>query len=377
MKRMIAFAAAVLTGVAFAQQTYTTTSTTVVKNVVTTIVEQVTWEEQNTDLKTIAVFVQNRTRVPGMDDEVDGVRDRLAAAFAEVEGFSVVDSAQAVDTFRRYKVTVDEEKEGLYAGIFTGGSVPRVAQMLNCDYIAAATIVNASSMRRNMGGRISTVYTLRMTLKVMDSSGASVDGMPTWVRQYPVLDASDDPMNFYQILFDQWAGEVTSVMAQKSLKWRKPNSVAANLVNFHVSTTIDETIAELESQTKGTNGEMLQELRRVVGGATVEIDGAVIGSAPGDFQVAPGLHQLRITREWMRPYTATVNIQDGTSLKVALEMSDEGLAKWGSAEALRADLARRYAEAARDRNIKMNLNVDTTNWRDVGSGVPTMRIINE
>lgn len=377
MKRMIAFAAAVLSGVAFAQQTYTTTSTTVVKNVVTTIVEQVTWEEQNTDLKTIAVFVQNRTRVPGMDDEVDGVRDRLAAAFAEVEGFSVVDSAQAVDTFRRYKVTVDEEKEGLYAGIFTGGSVPRVAQMLNCDYIAAATIVNASSMRRNMGGRISTVYTLRMTLKVMDSSGASVDGMPTWVRQYPVLDASDDPMNFYQILFDQWAGEVTSVMAQKSLKWRKPNSVAANLVNFHVSTTIDETIAELESQTKGTNGEMLLELRRVVGGATVEIDGAVIGSAPGDFQVAPGLHQLRITREWMRPYTATVNIQDGTSLKVALEMSDEGLAKWGSAEALRADLARRYAEAARDRNIKMNLNVDTTNWRDVGSGVPTMRIINE
>ena len=377
MKRMIAFAAAMLSGAAFAQQTYTTTSTTMVKNVVTTIVEQVTWEEPNTDLKTIAVFVQNRTRVPGMDDEVDGVRDRLAAAFAEVEGFSVVDSAQAVDTFRRYKVTVDEEKEGLYAGIFTGGSVPRVAQMLNCDYIAAATIVNASSMRRNMGGRISTVYTLRMTLKVMDSSGASVDGMPTWVRQYPVLDASDDPMNFYQMLFDQWAAEVTSVMAQKSHKWRKPSSVAANLVNFHVSTTIDETIAELESQTKGTNGEMLLELRRVVGGATVEIDGAVIGSAPGDFQVAPGLHQLRITREWMRPYTATVNIQDGTSLKVALEMSDEGLARWGSAEALRADLARRYAEAARERNIKMNLNVDTTNWRDVGSGASTMRIIRE
>ena len=76
MKRLIAFAVAAISGIAFAQQTYTTTSTTVVKNVVTTIVEQVTYEEQNTDLKTIAVFVQNRTRVPGMDDEVDGVRDR-------------------------------------------------------------------------------------------------------------------------------------------------------------------------------------------------------------------------------------------------------------------------------------------------------------
>ena len=377
MKRLIAFAAAALSGVVFAQQTYTTSATTVVKNVTTTIVETVTWQEQNTDLKTIAVFVQNRTRVPGMDDEVDGVRDRLAAAFAEVDGFSVMDSAQVADTFRRYKVTVGEEKAGLVSGIFTGGSVPRVSQMLGCDYIAAATIVDARSMRRNMGGRLSTVFTLRMTLKVMDSTGASVDGMPTWVRQYPVLDAGDDPMGFYQMLFDQWAEEVTSVMAQKSLKWRKPKAVASGLVNFHVLTTIDESIAELESQTKGTNGETLLELRKVVGGATVEIDGAVIGSAPGDFQVAPGLHQLRVTREWMKPYTATVNIQDGTSIKVALEMSDEGMAKWGSAEALRAELARRYAEAARERNIKMNVNVDTSNWRDVGNGGATMRIIRE
>ncbi len=30
--------------------------------------------------KKVAVFVQNRTRVPGMDDEIDGIRDRLAAA---------------------------------------------------------------------------------------------------------------------------------------------------------------------------------------------------------------------------------------------------------------------------------------------------------
>ena len=377
MKHILALAVAAICGIVSAQQSYTTTSTTVVKNVVTTIVEQVTYEEQNIEPKTIAVFVQNRTRVPGMDDEVDGVRDRLAAAFAEVDGFAVVDSAQVADTFRRYKVTVDEEKSGLVPGIFTGGSVPRVSQMLGCDYIAAATIVNASSMRRNMGGRISTVFTLRMTLKVMDSTGASVDGMPTWVRQYPVLDAADDPMNYYQILFDQWSAEVTSVMAQKSLKWRKPRPVADGLVAFFVSTTIDATVAELESQTKGANGEMLQELRRVVGGATVELDGAVIGSAPGEFRVTPGLHQLRITREWMKPYAATVSIQDGTSLNVALEMSDEGVAKWGSVEALRADIARRYADAVRERGVKINVNYDTSGWRDVGNGGQTMRIIRE
>lgn len=358
MKKLaIAMAAiAAVCGVAFAQDAY---------------------EPQDAALKTIAVFVQNRTRVPGMDDEIDGVRDRLASALAEIDGFAVVDSSMVADTFRRYKVTVGEERSGVIDGIFTGGSVPRVAQMLGCDYIAAATVVNASSMKRNVGGRLSTVFTLRMTLKVMDSTGASVDGMPIWARQYPVLDGVDDAMGFYQILFDQWSEEVAAAIAQKAPKWRKAKPLAAGLATFHVSTTIDETIAELESQTKGADGEMLLELRKVAGGATVEIDGAVIGSAPGDFQVAPGLHQLRVTREWMKPYSATVNIQEGTSLKIALEMSDEGLAKWGSAEALRADLARRYAEAVRERGTKVNLNVDTSGWRDVGNGGSTMRVIRE
>jgi alpha-acetolactate decarboxylase len=370
MKKLSAMFLAAFASVAFAQQSVTTT---VIKNVTTTVVESVEFQQKVNGIKKIAVFVQNRTSVKGMDDEVDGVRDRLSSALAEVDGFSVMDSAQVVDTFRRYKVTTAEEKAGVLAGIFTGGSVPRVTQMLGCDYIAAATIVNASCMNRNIGGRACKVFTLRMTLKIMDSTGASVDGMPTWVRQYPVVDAADDPMNFYQILFDKWALDVTSAIAQKAPKWRNPKSEKVPLVAFHVSTTIDETIAELESQTKGANGESLQELRKVVGGATIELDGAVIGSAPGDFRAASGQHQLRVTREWMKPYAATVNIYEGMSLKVALEMSDEGLAKWGSTEALRADVARRYAEAVRERGMK--INIDTSNWRDVGtSGI---RVINE
>ena len=128
MKKTLAFVAAALVLPIFAQQAYTTTETTIVKNVTTTIVEQVTVQEQNNDLKTIAVFVQNRSRLPGLDDEIDGIRDRLASALAEVDGFSVMDSAQVVDTFRRYKVTVGEEKAGLVSGIFSGGSVPTIAK---------------------------------------------------------------------------------------------------------------------------------------------------------------------------------------------------------------------------------------------------------
>lgn len=328
---------------------------------------------QEPAVKKAAVFVQNRTRIAGMDDEVDGVRDRLAAAIEATGAISVADSSLAADSFRRWKTMTAEEKSSLVSGVFSGGSAARIAQMLDCDYIIAAQIVGADVMQRNMGGRLSSVYTLRMTMRVLDASGSGVFAMPPWVRQMPVLEATGEPMSYFNMLVDQWVEDAGASIANNAEKWRKSSYSAANLATVYISTTIDETIAELESQTKGAKGEELVQLRRVCGGASVEVDGAVIGSAPGTFKIAPGLHQLRITRDWMKPYSATVQVSEGMNLKVALEMSAEGLAKWGSAEALRADLARRYAEAAMTRGIK--INADSSSWRDVSSGTPQGTII--
>lgn len=314
-------------------------------------------------VKKVAVFVQNRTREKALDDEVDGIRDRFTAALAAVDGLQLIDSSQIADSFRKYKVTADEEKKELVTGIFTGGSIPNVARMLGSDYIIAVSVVGASSMRRKMGDQQNTVFTLRMTTKIMDASGANVSSVPNWTGTFPVLDeAGDDPMNYYNILIDRWVGESVNQIAAGALKWRKPTSAASAMVAFRVTTSIDKVVTELESQTKGAKGELLADLRKVVGGATVELDGAVVGTAPGEFRAAPGLHQIKVTRQWMQTYTATVNIVDGLQLDIALEMSEAGLAKWGSAEAIRADVAKRYGEAALKRGVKVN--IDTANWRD-------------
>lgn len=314
-------------------------------------------------VKKVAVFVQNRTREKTLDDEVDGIRDRFIAALAAVDGLRLVDSAQVADTFRRYKVNTDEEKKELVSGIFAGGSVPNIARMLGCDYIIAASVVGASSVRRRMGDHQNTVFTLRMATKIMDASGANVASVPNWTGTFPVLDETgDDPINYYNILIDRWVGESVNQVAAGALKWRKPTAAASAMVAFKVTTSIDKVVTELESQTKGTKGELLAELRKVVGGATVELDGAVLGTCPGEFRAAPGLHQIKVTRQWMQTYTATVNVTEGLQLDIALEMSDAGLAKWGRAEALRADVAKRYGEAALERGVKVN--IDTSNWRD-------------
>lgn len=300
--------------------------------------------------KKVAVFVQNKTNIPALDAQTESIRERIVAAFAEIPGFQIVDSTLALDAFK---------------------SAPNITQALGCDYVAVATMINASSVKRNVGGRLSTVFTLRMSFKITDSSGVSVDGMPTWKRSFPVIDAVDDPSAYYEQMLDDWESDMTAAVAAKAEKWRNPTPIDSRLVSFYVSTSIDKTVAELESATKGANGEQLVELRKVVGGVSVAIDGVVVGSAPGNFQVTPGLHKITVSRAWMTPYETTLNVRDGMNLDVALELSAEGLSKWGTAEAMRADLARRYAQAAAERNIKINL--DSKNWRDVGAP-PALKI---
>lgn len=295
--------------------------------------------------KKVAVFVQNRTQTPGMDGATGAIRERIVSGLAEIEDLTVVDSTMATDAFN---------------------ASPNVAKALGCDYVIVVGIVGASSMKRLVGGRTSTVFSLRMSMKVTDVSGAAMDGMPTWSQKLPVLDAAGDPMGFYDTLLDQWAEDAVAAIAQKHAKWRTPTAEAVAAVPFLISTTADRPIAALESQTKGVKSELLAELRKVVGGATVAIDGITVGTAPCQIKATPGLHRLKVSRAWMNPFEETISVTDGGSLEVSLELSAEGIAKWGTMEKVQADAAARYAHAAMERGVKVN--IDTTNWRDAALG---------
>lgn len=298
--------------------------------------------------KKIAVFARNRTKEAALTEELPAIVDRMSVAFAEIENFQVVETTLAEEEFKK------------------GGSAARLAQLCGADYVAEISVVGATKTPRNISGRLATVFTLKIAMKVSDAAGKSVDGFPTWSRQYPVMDAAGEVGTYYELLLDQWGEEVASKVAEKAAKWRKVD-LSSSLATCHISTTIDSTISELEEKLNGVPGEQKIELRRVVGGATIAIDGAVIGSAPGDFQIAKGLHSIKIEREWMKPYEATVNISEGFTLEVALEFSEAGVAKWGTVEALRADLTKRYAEAAMTRGIKVN--IDTKNVQKLGNDI--------
>lgn len=315
----------------------------------------------------IAIFVKNQTKVAGMDDMVDGVRDRISAELAGA-GMVVMDQAEIASGFNRFKVTTAEERAGLIDGVFTGGSTVRVAQMLGADYVMVASIISADRAALIVGGKQMMSFTLRMTVKVSEAvQGSSVYG-ENWTRKYPVTaenSAGTDANVYYNDLLDAWASETGAKIAEKAKTWRRVEPAPVQMVSFTVSTTIDELIKGLETGVRAPN-ELLDEMRRIVGGATVEIDGATVGSSPGTFQVAPGMHQMRISRQWMKDWQQTVNVQNGNNFKVALELSDSGLQRFQSLEKLRAQIARDYAEAMALKGVKVNF--DTAAWRDVSVG---------
>jgi hypothetical protein len=315
----------------------------------------------------IAIFVKNQTKVPGMDDMVDGVRDRISAELAGA-GMIVLDQAEIASGFNRFKVTTAEERAGLIDGVFTGGSTVRVGQMLGADYIMVASIISIDRASLTVSGKQMISFALRMTVKVSEAvQGSSVYG-DTWTRKYPVTAenaAGTDASFYYNDLLDVWAKETGEKIAEKSKTWRRVEAAPVQLVSFTVSTTIDELIQGLESGVRAPNA-LLDEMRRIVGGATVQIDGAAVGSSPGTFQVAPGMHQMRISRQWMKDWQQTVNIQNGSNFKVGLELSDAGLQRFQSLEKLRAQVAKDYAEAMALKGVKVNF--DTAAWRDVSVG---------
>jgi len=315
----------------------------------------------------IAIFVKNQTTVKGLDDEVDGIRDRITAELAGA-GMIVMDAQELASSFDRYKVTTAEERAGLIDGAFRGGSTLRLAQMIGCDYIMTVSITGASKLNVLQG---TTTFNLNMTAKVQEAvQGSTVYGS-NWPGKHPVPNNMVDPNNtlpFFSHMIDQWCQRTAPEMALKSKTWRRVAPADAQMIEFEVSTTIDEFVGGLENGVLGapeTLKDVLGELRRMVGGVTVELDGFAVGSSPGKFMTTPGMHQLRISRQWMKPWQQAVVIQPGAKFRVALELSDEGQRKFKDLEGFRSNVAVNYAEAAWRKDIKINF--DTAQWRDVGN----------
>lgn len=203
-------------------------------------------------------------------------------------------------------------------------SAVRLSQLIGADYTIVATILGTGRETRAFKGEgtefetnnQSIVTTLRATLTILDATGATVAGEPVVVKEriQAQRGLTVDRQGIADDLLDAAALKLTESIDAKIGRMRQAAPAAApNGVSFTINTNIPA--------------------------CTVEVDGVTIGSAPGTFPVTPGLHQVRITREWLTPWERTVNIFAGQSLDIQMELSANGAQRFKDLEGFKQNLA--------------------------------------
>ena len=238
----------------------------------------------------------------------------------------------------KFAVTPDPTR--LDQALSDSTSALRLAQNLGADFILIPSLTTYGTERKAYtGDGISTVnvtHTLRVSCKIVEAgAGGAIKGdMATatkTIRQSGNL--SVDSSEVINELLDDAAGQLADALVKNA--GSLPTEVAkASMVNFSIvcsmtdikdqPITVPDVQVTADKRVVKTNAPIEVQPLDV----TVELDGIAIGSAPGTFQAFPGLHKLRLSREGFKDWERTVNIYAGQKLRVALQMIDEGFARW-------------------------------------------------
>jgi hypothetical protein len=238
------------------------------------------------------------------------------------------------------QLSVTPETTKLDQALSDNTSALRLAQNLGADFILIPSITTYGTEKKTYSAdginTINVTHNLRVSYKIIEAgAGGAIRGntitASKTLRQSGSLQVeSSDVINE---LLDNAADQLAGTLAQNA------NSLPAatardKMVSFRISCTMTDPrqqpilISALgvtaDNHVVVTNPPVaLQPLD-----VTVELDGIAIGSAPGAFQAFPGLHKLRLSREGFDPWERTVNIYDGQNLRIALQMSPAGYARW-------------------------------------------------
>jgi hypothetical protein len=238
----------------------------------------------------------------------------------------------------KFAVTPDTTR--LDQALSDSTSALRLAQNLGADFILIPSLTTYGTERKAYtGDGISTVnvtHTLRVSCKIVEAgAGGAIKGdMATatkTIRQSGNL--SVDSSEVINELLDDAAGQLADALVKNA--GSLPTEVTkASMVNFSIACSM----TDIKDQPITVPNVQVTPDKRVVKtnapievqplDVTVELDGIAIGSAPGMFQAFPGLHKLRLSREGFKDWERTVNVYAGQKLRVAMQMSDEGFARW-------------------------------------------------
>ncbi|MGF1485144.1 MAG: PEGA domain-containing protein [Opitutales bacterium] len=290
-------------------------------------------------VKVAAIFVKNRGE-DSLDTLLPSFEDQLVTELTN-RGLRIISSE---DTTRAVRSFLGSQNEGgltadpLDALLENSTSATRLAQNLGADFLVMGSLLSTGVQvqqinRPDLGiNRSVSDHQLRASYKILSAVNGESLAAGT-VLASKRSQQSGSLQNSSPLLEDLIADAAVkigqNIQAKGGANILPAPATLPGDVGFTVVCSVqDMTVPEVTRDDDGNfiltaNRYKLEPLAVVV-----ELNGVVIGSAPGRFTAAPGLHRLRLTREGFETWERTINIREGLTLNVAMTLNPQGRQYW-------------------------------------------------
>ncbi len=284
-----------------------------------------------------AIFVQNRAGA-GFNAYVPILEDLLSTRMAEA-GIQVISREVVINSIKAFPGQGDDLPGAKLDQLLSNNSTAlRLSQLMGADYILSASITSFGQEKKHWTGygvrTVNVVNTLRVSYKLMEAvRGGALLGDTVAVRKTVPANADITVENTDLIngLLDEASTQLTAHVSTAKEAGRIAKVAAKDqMMEFEVIVGMqDMNIPEVRKDEQGNYFITGNAYKLEAMGVTVELDGVVVGTAPGRVQALPGLHKLRLSREGFEDIERTINLYPGQPpLTLAMRMTDAGRQRW-------------------------------------------------
>lgn len=315
---------------------------TVTEKTLTTVVREEAAKPAKPSEYTVAIFVANRAGKVG-DDELGALEDYITARVTDLN-LRVISGETALNAAGSMAPGAKENE--LDAQLAKSTSAVRLAETLGASHLLQVTLSGFDSNKKSIDAygvkTVNDERTVRVTYKILDgTTGGSLaaDTVRVSKTYQQAGGLSEERSSVLNDLLDEAAQKVAVSLKRQIDRGRITTSAAQGLVTVTLTTELtDVFVPDVRIGAENTVSISESKFKVSALAATIEVDGIAVGTAPGQIEVKPGLHKLRVVREGFKPWERTVNFTNGQKLNVGLEMSEAGYARWKDATAFMNDL---------------------------------------
>lgn len=337
----------------------------------------------------MAIFVKNREKKV-KDEHVMVLEDAIVAAATspEIEIIAREDVVNAVSRFAKEganKGTDDPKALDVDKVLSDSTSASNLARNMGADAVLLASITSLTTSEKRIKDadlkidRTTHEQKLTLTYRILDgATGGALAASDIVVRiaWQTGGDLEQEAPPIEDLLHD--AGKQLAEKMRLTVlngRMRKPSEqkeeVAVAIRMSVVDLSVPEIVIDKDGKPVITSGSYKLEPMAV----SVYVDGLLIGTAPGEFKIAPGIHRIKCERPLFKTYEGQMSARSGLQLTIPMQLTDDGLARLKDNARFFQDLKERaimtqsqaklaegYAEFLKNSSIKIDTsNVTTVN----------------